>query len=205
MSVTRKQRKFNGWLIGLTGGLGCGKSAAAAIFREFGVLSIDSDTLVHDLLNSDREVAKAIRGRFGSDLLVPPDGVNRSHLAEVVFRSPAELEWLEGLLHPRVRGAWQSWAALHEGRTRIVEIPLLFEKKLEKYFELTVCVSAGPRQQLSRLTSRGLSEEQIRARSSRQLPLEEKIRSADFVLSNSGSLNSVRKQILLLNRGLNLF
>ena len=114
--------------------------------------------------------------------------------AELVLTRTDELDWLEVLLHPRVREAWEDRVGRCPSAAWVVEIPLLFEKNLEKSFDFTVCVSASRAVQYARLMRAGHSEEQIKARSSRQLPLSEKILRADFVISNNGTIPFVREQ-----------
>jgi len=181
-------------LIGLTGGMGCGKSTTARFFEEEGFGSIDADAVVHALLAHDEAVTTAVEGRFGAEVL--SDGhVDRRALGAKVFGDPPALEWLEQLLHPRVGRFWRDAVAAEPDRDWVIQIPLLFEKKLEESFDFTVCVGSSSLVQHRRLRQRGLSEEEIARRLSRQLPLEDKAAQADFFLSNDGSLNFLRSQV----------
>jgi len=192
-------------VIGLTGGMGCGKSTAGAIFMEFGFGFIDTDQIVRDLLNEESEVLLAVREHFGDKVCDHKGKVDRGKIAGIVFSETAELKWLEALLHPRVRKRWQKQIDGDTSISWVVEVPLLFEKKLEKYFDFTVCVSTSPKNQLARREARGLSENQIKARIALQWPLGDKIIHSDFVLSNNGPTAFIRQQILLLNERLNIF
>ncbi len=181
--------------IGLTGIMGSGKSSAAGIFERLGFRRIDSDAVVRHLLQEDAAVRDAIRGHFGSGLFRADGSVDRALLAQQVFTDAAALNALESILHPRVREHWTQ--ALNHGADDdwCVEIPLLFEKKLEIHFDCSVCVSAGEDVCATRLAAKGFTAEDARARMARQLPLDEKIRRADYVLSNNGSLEFLNTQI----------
>jgi dephospho-CoA kinase len=113
--------------------------------------------------------------------------VNRGVLAECVFADEGELQWLEGLTHPALFALWrQEFSAEPAGRW-VVEVPLLFEKELENWFDFTVCVACPPDQQLARLEHRGIPRVLAGRRISKQLPLARKIELSDFVLWNEGS------------------
>ncbi len=187
-------------IVGLTGGMACGKSTAAEIFREEGFETVDCDDLVRELLAGNREVQGAVRERFGESVMDPSGGVDRRALARIVFASPPDLEWLEGLLHPKVNRSWQELTESRPGIRWVVQIPLLFEKKLEKLVDLTVCVACSPQVQGDRLRRRGLTENQAGARLSRQLPLETKMEFSDYVILNDGSARFLRDQVLDLIR-----
>lgn len=201
--ICRGQRSRMGYVIkhkvqmtgGLTGGMACGKSTAAAYFAEEGFGLVDSDELVHQLLASDDGVIGEVKGRFGPEMILPGGGVDRRKLGAIVFSDPEELDWLERLLHPLVREEWRRRVAGDAGRPWIVQIPLLFEKKLESSFDFTVCISADSELQFQRLEARGLSKEDVAGRISRQLPLARKIELADHHLHNNGSLEFLRAQV----------
>ncbi|MBC2593196.1 dephospho-CoA kinase [Ruficoccus amylovorans] len=184
--------------IGLTGGIGCGKSTAGGFFEERGFRRVDCDQVVRDLLESDEPVLTALRERFGEHVIRPEGGADRAAIASVVFHDAEALEWLERLLHPRVEEVWRGLIREDRAADWCVEIPLLFEKNLEKHFDFTVCLLSSEAIQLDRLAAKGLSREQARARIQRQLPLEQKIVRADFVLLNDGSLDFLRQQVFQL-------
>lgn len=191
-------------VIGLTGGMGCGKSTASRFFEAEGLGSIDADALVHELLATDEEVREAVAERFGTQVLTGEGRIDRRRLGERVFAHPKELEWLEQLLHPRVGRRWREETQRQVEVDWIVQIPLLFEKKLEESFDFTVCVGAGGEIQRSRLEQRGLSDREITRRLTRQFPLEEKIQRADFFLLNDGSLDFLQMQVAYLCRFLGI-
>lgn len=211
--------------IGLTGGIGCGKSTAGTILQQLGWRRIDTDALVRDLLDNDLQVQQALCAHFGAEALLPrakttPAGppaqsveagapplqarhlANRPFLAARIFSNPQERLWLESLLHPLVRQRWEAMVATAGQSPVVVEIPLLFEKNLEKHFDLTVCVEADHHVQLTRLQSRTMSPAAAEARIASQMPLAEKINRADKVLSNNGTEVFFRAQVLHLHHEL---
>jgi dephospho-CoA kinase len=122
--------------------------------------------------------------------------ISRRQVAEIVFADPAELDWLETLLHPRVRARWQAAVAADPAKDWVVEIPLLFEKSLASEFDFTLCIASSPSLQASRLAARGLAAAEITARQARQWPVREKIERADWVALNDGSVDFLRRQIV---------
>jgi dephospho-CoA kinase len=187
--------------IGLTGGMGCGKSTALELFREAGIEVIETDALVREMLSTDRTLQKEIVEAFGSAVLGAEGKVDRAALGRTVFGNSRNLRVLERLVHPRVRDKWMG--QLRENHSvLVIEIPLLFENSLEKLFTQTVCVSSTPEIQRDRLLRRGLDETQIKQRLDRQLPLEEKMRRADILLHNNGSLEHLRDQVFLVIKAL---
>ncbi|MGF1451534.1 MAG: dephospho-CoA kinase [Opitutales bacterium] len=184
----------HGWRIGLTGGIACGKSTAAQAFETAGFRRIDTDAVVADLLKDDVEVRSALANRWGGAVL-RLDGVDKAVIAQRVFADEAELRWLEGLLHPRVGSIWRAALEAEPKARWLVEIPLLFENKLETAFDRTVCVEASEALQLQRLAAKGVTAEQAKARMRRQLPLREKVARADRVLSNYGEPAFLQQQV----------
>ena len=184
--------------IGLTGGIACGKSVVLEMFKEAGWHTLSADALVHELLDHDPEVIEAVISKFGIEVKASDASLNKKAIAKVVFADSQQREWLEGLLHPLVRKRWTSALDAEPDKNWVVEIPLLFEKKLEKDFDLVVCLSSSRENQLERLQSRGMNEADAEARIASQAPLAEKIEKSDFVLTNTGSLNFLRKQFQIL-------
>lgn len=191
-------------IVGLTGGMGCGKSTAAALFAELGFRRLDADRTVHEVLLPSAEVTAAIREKFGAGVLDAAGRVDRAKLGAVVFADPGALAWLEELLHPRLRAHWDEIYATAQSDRFIVEVPLLFEKHLQNRFDFTVCVTTSSDLQLRRLEQRGVSPEIARQRLAQQLPLARKCELADFVLLNDGTLEFLREQVSELIRRLSL-
>lgn len=180
--------------VGLTGGIGCGKSTVVGLFRDAGWSTIESDAIVRDLLAKDVGLQAEIRGRWGDAVFCEDGTVDRKAVAERVFSDELELQWLESILHPLVRERWEDTVAAAPDENWLVEIPLLFEKRLETLFDLTVCVSSAPDVVESRMQARGYTGGEIEQRRARQMPLEQKVERADHHISNSGSLDFLKLQ-----------
>jgi len=185
-------------IVGLTGGMGTGKSTAAAMFAERGFRRLDADQLIRDELLPSPEIAQAIRTRLGDAMLSSDGRVRREKVAEKVFSDPTALAWLEDLLHPLLLARWREVFAGVSHTAFIVEVPLLFEKGLENWFDFIVCVSADSPTQLRRLELRGVPPELAKQRLVKQLPLARKCELADHVLLNDGSPEFLREQVNLL-------
>ena len=189
--------------LGITGGIGCGKSAAARWVEAHGFRRLDSDQIVRERLLTAPDVIAAVREHFGPGILADGGGIDRTALAARIFPVPAEREWLEALLHPRVTAAWaEAFAGGGEEAQWVVEVPLLFEKGLEKWFDFTVCVALSPGVQLMRVVERGLSPEMAAQRIRAQWPQGRKIELADFVLWNDGAPEFLEAQVGRLVRSL---
>jgi len=182
-------------IVGLTGGMGCGKSTAAAMFAERGFRPLDSDRMIREELLTDPAVADAIRRKLGPETVGADGQVRRGRVAEVVFQDPASLAWLEALLHPRLLARWREIFGGAKDVAFVVEVPLLFEKGLENWFDFTVCVTTDSVQQLRRLEQRGIPPELAHQRLAKQLPLARKCELADHVLLNDGSTDFLREQV----------
>ena len=179
--------------VGLSGGIACGKSTVLGFFREAGWQTVDSDAVVRELLATDASVQAHLRSRWGEAVFA--DGaVDRAAVAKRVFSNEGDLKWLEELLHPLVRESWLASIAQAPNANWLVEIPLLFEKRLETRFDLTVCVVSPPDVAADRMVARAYTEEQIEQRRKQQMPLEEKMELADYLISNAGSLEFLKQQ-----------
>ena len=197
MNLTSMGHRGN-LIIGLTGGMGCGKTTAAGMFAEHGFVRLDADQVVRDELLTDAEVIAAVKEKFGTQVLTPDGRVNRAGLAAAVFTDEGQLRWLEALLHPRLFARWRALFAASHGQKFIVEVPLLFEQGMENWFDFTVCITSECASQIRRLESRGIPPKLARQRLAQQLPLARKCELADFVILNDGSLEFLREQINLL-------
>ena len=163
-------------------------------FADAGWRTIETDAVVRDCLASNVAVHAALSERWGKAVFHADGTVDRKAVAARVFADAQELAWLEALLHPLVRQAWEGAIARAPEADWLVEIPLLFEKRLETGFNLIVCVTSPPDVVNSRMVHRGYSGDEIVQRRHRQMPLEEKARRADCVISNTGSLEFLKQQ-----------
>jgi dephospho-CoA kinase len=181
--------------LGITRGLGCGKTTAAMLFESRGFRRLDADVLVREQVLTAPDVRGPLKTHFGPSIFTAEGIVNRRVLAAKVFADEGELRWLESLVHPRVFKLWRAELEGDPSSNWAVEIPLLFERNLENWFDFIVCVACDPDQQLVRLEQRGLNRALAGQRISKQLPLARKIELADFVLWNSGSAEFLEAQI----------
>lgn len=182
-------------ILGITGGMGCGKSTVAQLFERRGFQRIDSDALVREQVLTSAPVMKALGVRFGEGIFKRDGSVDRNVLAARVFADDAERHWLEELTHPALFSLWREILAKAPQARWAVEVPLLFEHALENWFDFTVCVACSPEQQLVRLEQRGLPRLLAGQRISKQLPLARKIELSDFVLWNDGSTAFLQDEI----------
>ena len=183
-------------IVGITGGLGCGKSTAARIVEQRGFRRLDSDLIVREHVLTSAPVLAALRARYGEAVIDAATGfVSRPALAQRVFADDAERLWLEELAHPEVFAFWRTAFAAEPAADWVVEVPLLYEKALENWFDFTVCVACAPALQLARLEQRGLPRVLAGQRISKQLPLARKIELSDFVLWNDGSVAFLEAQV----------
>jgi dephospho-CoA kinase len=179
--------------VGLTGGIGSGKSEALAAFARLGVPTLSTDAVVHELLVA-AEVRGLLQERWGDRVLT--DGqVDRAAVATIVFESPAELAWLEGTLFPRVGERMIAWRTELEGEhdIAVVEVPLLFEADIEGAFDATVAVVTDEEVRAERAAARG--HEAVEGRTGRQLPQDEKARRADHVIRNDGTIEDLEAAV----------
>lgn len=182
-------------IIGLTGGMGCGKSTAARMFEAAGFMRIDSDSIVRETVLTDPAVMAVLRERWGESVFAADGSIERALLAERVFGNESDRQWLEQLVHPRVFAAWRDRLASAPCGRWVIEVPLLFEQRLENWFDFIGCVACAPEQQLARLEQRGLRRPLAEQRITQQLPLAHKIEHSDFVLTNDGSTDFLQKQV----------
>ncbi len=180
-------------LIGVTGGIGMGKSAAATLLAAQNVPVVDTDDLARQLVAPGSQALSEIRTMFGPDSIGPDGTLERRWLAQRVFSDPVARGHLEQILHPRIAAAWRAeverWR--RDGTaTGAVVIPLLFEKGYGPEFDAVVCVACSGGTQRHRLRERGWSEEQIEARNSAQLDVPEKVSRSRFVVWTEGSLQA---------------
>jgi dephospho-CoA kinase len=180
--------------LGLTGGIGCGKSTVEQLFAAAGWRTIQTDAVARDFLEHDSVIQAALRKRWGSVVINAEGQVDRAAIADRVFSDSVALKWLEQLLHPRVHSFWQQSINEDADADWLVEIPLLFEKRLENAFDLIVCVDCPSDIADARMQGRGYSKAQVQQRRLRQMPLEHKAERADLVISNAGSIEFLTRQ-----------
>jgi dephospho-CoA kinase len=182
--------------VGLTGGLGAGKSTALDALRRLGAATLSTDAVVHELYASP-ELRDAVVARWGED--VAPGGVvDRRAIAARAFAAPDERAWLEGEVWPRVGAriaAWREEIAAREPppAAAVVETPLLFEAGMDGIYDATVAVIADEAVRAERAAARG--HVGVDERAARQLPQEEKARRATYTVSNSGTIEELEREL----------
>jgi dephospho-CoA kinase len=182
--------------VGLTGGLGAGKSEALSALAELGAATLSTDAVVHGLLESD-ELREIVVARLGEGV-ARNGALDRSLIAERVFGDDEAREWLEGELWPRVGQRVAEWkdevdALEPPPRAAVVEVPLLFESGMEGVFDATIAVIADETVRAERAGARGHSS--VDERTGRQLPQEEKAQKADYTVRNDGTLEELRETL----------
>ena len=179
--------------VGLTGGIGAGKSEALTAFERHGAAVLSTDKVAHDLLD-DEQVRDALIDRWGDQ--VAPDGrVDRDKVGEIVFGDRDELAWLESVTHPRVGAHVAEWRQSlgPDVDVAVVEVPLLFEAAMEDAFDTTVAVIADDELRDARLRERGQAG--LEGREERQLDQAEKEHRADHVIRNDSSLVELDREV----------
>jgi dephospho-CoA kinase len=185
-------------IIGLTGGIGSGKSTVSAMLQDLGATVVDADEGARKVVEPGQPALEEIRERFGGDVFGSDGALDRDRLADVVFADEGARENLNAITHPRVR-AWMAermQAAAAAGATAVVlDIPLLFESGLTAGLDDIVVVWSPVETQVARAVGRGFREDDVRARVAAQMPLDEKRKLATVVIDNSSSLDETRAQV----------
>jgi dephospho-CoA kinase len=183
---------------GLTGGVGMGKSTAARFLRERGAQIVDTDELARQLARPGQPALAEIQSAFGQKMISAEGQLRRDELAKIVFADPAARKKLEAILHPRIREHWLAQVETWRGEGRplaVVVIPLLFETRAESHFDKIICAACSAAAQRERLLARGWTPEQIEQRIAAQMPIDQKIARADFVIWTDGALEVHARQI----------
>lgn len=183
--------------VAITGGLSCGKSSVCRILQELGAYTLSADDIVHHLLSSSAAIEKEIVQLLGSDILVNHK-IDRSQVAHLVFQDADKLKKLEELIHPLVYREIERRYLEQQNQPMppllfVVEIPLLFESRGQKKFDITVAVLADEQICLERFTKKNnCSKQEYLNRMARQIPMIDKERMADYIITNNGTLSSLR-------------
>jgi len=185
-------------LVGLTGGIGSGKSTVARLLEKRGAVVFDADLLAREAVAPGTQGHAAVIERFGADVLAPGGELDREALASIVFADPSARRDLEQIVHPEVRRLFAEGSEAYRDTDRVVvfSAPLLVESGMHTAFEILVVVSATVATQIERLMrQRGMSEASIRARIDAQAPLEDKSAVADVLVDNEGTLDQLESQV----------
>jgi dephospho-CoA kinase len=177
--------------VGLTGGIGAGKSEALAALERLGAATISTDRVVHELYE-EPEVRDAVIARWGPQV-APGGKVDRSAIAQAAFATPDDRAWLEQLLWPLVGRKVADWRRTASGVALVVETPLLFEAGLEGNYDATIAIVADEKVRNERAAARGHAA--LDERTARQLSQDEKARRATYAVENSGTLEELEQEL----------
>lgn len=182
--------------IGLTGGIGSGKSLVAARFAELGVTVVNADTVAREVVAKGEPALAQIRAHFGEDILLPEGALDRRKLRDIIFADAAERTWLEELLHPIIRLRIIDQLRVATSPYAILESPLLLETDQRLLVEKIIVVDADEATQIARASARdGADIAQIKSIIASQMPRVEKLKKADFVIDNGGSRAETLRQV----------
>jgi dephospho-CoA kinase len=190
-------------VLGLTGGIGSGKSMVAQMFARLGAVVIDADQLAREVVEPGQPALQEIAATFGADVLLPDGRLDRPKLAGIIFADPVERAKLDAITHPRIRARMDEEIKLRRSGpgVLIVDIPLLYENGRTNTVESVIVVWVDPQTQLRRIRERdGLSADAARLRIAAQMPLDEKRARAEHVIDNSGSRENTRRQVEAIYR-----
>jgi dephospho-CoA kinase len=191
-----------GLVIGLTGGIGSGKSAAADEFARLGATVVDTDAIAHELTGPGGAAIPEVKRQFGSAFVDAAGAMNRKRMRDLVFSDPAEKERLEALLHPMIRAESARRIASAAGPYAMHVVPLLFESPgYHERVGRVLVVDCPEELQITRVRQRsGLPEEEIRRIIASQLQREKRLAAADDVIDNSGTIAAMQQQVRQLHQ-----
>ena len=182
--------------LGLSGGIGSGKSTVSKILSDLGAVVIDADVIAKEVLLPGTSGFESAVSTFGSTIIDNEGTIDRKRLAKLVFENPKELAKLEAIVHPAVVArVAEIRNSLPESAVVVYDTPLMFEKQLQGQFEKVLMVVSDKELRRTRLLERGLELGDIEARMANQATDEQRVAIADFVIENNGSLEQLREQV----------
>jgi dephospho-CoA kinase len=187
------------YVVGLTGGIGSGKSAAAEAFAARGVTIVDADAIAHSLTGPTGAAMPAIRAAFGDAVISADGSLDRAAMRHRAFTDPGMRQLLEGILHPLIRAESERQLAGAPGPYAVHVVPLLVESGARRHDRVLV-IDADPATQIARVRTRGLTDAEIRRIIATQASREARIAAADDVIENDGSLDELRRKVEELHR-----
>lgn len=172
--------------VGITGGIGSGKTTVCKVFKVFGIPVFEADQVARQLMNSDADVRIQLVHLFGSSVYLPDQTVDRKFLSAIVFNDSSLLAGLNSIVHPAVRSAFDVWCNNQHSPYVIQEAAILFESGFYKMMDKTIVVATDEEERIQRVMKRdGISKEQVRQRIRNQWTDEQRIKMADFVIGNN--------------------
>jgi len=185
-------------VIGLTGGIGMGKSTSGQLLQQWLVPVVDTDSLARQVVDPGQPALREIESTFGPGVIGADGRLDREALARLVFADDPRRKTLEAIVHPRIRELWQSHVALWKSEQRsrcVVIIPLLYETGTAPQFDSIICVACSATSQWQRLIARGWTEEQIRQRLGAQWPIQQKMDLAHYLVWTEAGLDTHAAQL----------
>ena len=185
-------------IIGLTGSIATGKSAVADMLRSYDLTIVDADVIARQVVEPGSDTLTKIAEAFGPETILADGTMNRPYIGEQIFHEPDKRAVLNGIIHPAIRAEMirQRDEYVAQGKHIVMDIPLLFESKLQHFVDKILVVAVDEDIQLRRLMARnGFSEQEANARIASQIPVAEKVAGADAVLQNNGTLDETRAQL----------
>ncbi len=186
--------------VGLTGGIGSGKSTVASIFSRLGVPVIDADQVARSIVEPGTKALSELRVHFGEGILSEGQ-LNRRRLREIIFKDEAARQWVESLLHPLIKAEILSQADRQDRAYVVLEIPLLFENGYKHLVDRILVIDIPTQVQIDRVTRRDhVPADQVESVIRAQIPAETRLNQADDVIENTGDLDLLQKQVESLHR-----
>ena len=183
--------------VGLTGSIGTGKTTVLDLFKDLGAYVISADQIVHKLLKR-KDIKEKIRKEFG-DVFTQESEIDRKKLADIIFRNKEKRKKLESIIHPEVFKELDKFfkhvSEKNPDAVAIAEIPLMIETGSYKNYDVVIVVYAPEDLQIKRLKEKGMEDEEILMRIRSQMPIDEKVKYADIVIKNTGSLEQLKKEV----------
>ena len=182
--------------VGLTGGIGAGKSTVADLFARRGAVVIRADELARQVIEKSTPGFDKVVSRFGNNILDEDGNIDRAKLATIVFSEQKSLEDLENIIHPLVREETNRIMGRQTPETIIInEIPLLLEKQMQSLFDCLIIVISSEKNRLARLVNNGFTQDQVKARMAKQVDDETRKASADYLIVNDGDKDQLDKDV----------
>lgn len=186
--------------IGLSGGIGSGKTAVSNAFSDLGITIVDADIVARDIVRPNSPCLKAIKEHFGNGILQDDGGLNRAMLRDIIFNCPSEKQWLEALMHPHIRDAMIQQLNQAQSPYVILSSPLLLETQQDALVDRIVIVDAPEALQITRASQRDkVDKQQIQTIMQNQYSRHERLKKADDIIDNSSTLDATREQVTQLH------
>lgn len=189
------------FVVGLTGGIGSGKTTVANLFAAEGITLVDADIVAREVVALGSKGLEAIVTHFGAEILTPEGELDRAKLRQRIFSHPEEREWLNQLLHPMIRQEMLAQVEKATSAYVIMVVPLLFENGLDRLVNRTLVVDISPELQINRTVKRdNVDASQVNNIISSQCSRSEKLARADDIIDNQGEISTLKREVLALHQ-----